>query len=154
MVHSGSRPLVQLVARIAPALDSGSSIFMGSFSKNLALVAVGTWVGRRYGNIITSVITTDRHPRWLAWRRRVHRGRRTSGPSTTGMRWFDGAPARGPCWPQLIFVGDADKALNGGSPLIKLFRSRRKVEEQLRAPKLLLAWVAAKAAWTVTRSDF
>ena len=58
MVHSGSRPFVRLVACIVLAFDSGSSIFMGSFSKNLALVAVGPWVGQRYGNIITSVIAS------------------------------------------------------------------------------------------------
>ena len=92
-VRSGPRPPIRLVACIAPALDGGSSVFMSSFPENLALVAVGPWVGRRYGNVITSVITTDRHPRWLAWRRRVHRGRSTFGPSTASMRWFDGASA-------------------------------------------------------------
>ena len=127
---------------------------MGSFPKNLALVAVGPWVGRRYGNVITSVITTDRHPRWLAWRRRVHRGCSTPGPSTAGMRWFDGAPARGTRQSRIIFIGDGDEAPDGGSPLVELLRSRWEVEEQLRAPKLLLAWVVATAAWTVARFDF
>ena len=71
------------MACITLALDGGSSIFVGSFPKNLALVAVGPWVRRCYGNVITSVIATDRHPRWLARRRRVHHGRSTPGPSTT-----------------------------------------------------------------------
>ena len=106
---------------------------MSSFPKDLALVAEGPRVGRRYGDVITSVITTDRHPRWLAWRRRVHRGRSTSGPSTAGMRWFDGAPARGPRRSRIIFVGDGDEAPDGGPPLVELLRSRREVEEQLRA---------------------
>ena len=63
----------------------------------------------------------------------MHRGCSTSGPSTTGMRWLDRALARGPSWPRLILVGDADEASDGGSPLLELFRSRREVEEQLRA---------------------
>ena len=127
---------------------------MSSLPKNLALVVVGPWVGRCYGNIITSVIATDRHPWWLAWRRRVHRARSTPGPSTASMRRFDGAPARGPRRSRIIFVGDGDEAPDGGSPLVELLRSRREVEEQLRAPRLLLAWVAAKATWTVARFDF
>ena len=54
MVRSGPRPFVRLVARIAPVLDGGSSVFMGSFPKNLALVVVGPRVGRCYGDVITS----------------------------------------------------------------------------------------------------
>ena len=56
MVHSGPRPPIRLVACIAPALDGGSSVFMGSLPENLALVAVGPWVGRRYEDVITSVV--------------------------------------------------------------------------------------------------
>ena len=115
-----------------PALDGGSSDFMNSLPKNVALVAVGSRVGRRYGDIITSVVATDRHPRWPVWRRRVHRGRIASGPSTARMRWLDGATAYGPRRPQLIVVSDADEAPDGG-PFVKLLRSGRKVEEQLRA---------------------
>jgi hypothetical protein len=81
------------MADVAPPLDSGPSVFMGSFSQNLALIAVGPWVGRRYGDVITSVVPLDQHSRKLAWRRRVHRGCNTSGPHTTGMRWLDGASA-------------------------------------------------------------
>ena len=117
------------MACIAPALDGGSSVFMGLLPKNLALVAVGPWVGRRYGNVNTSVITTDQHQRWLAWRRRVHRGRSTPGPSTAGMRWFDEASARRPRRSRIIFIGDGDEAPDGGSPLVELLRSRREVEE-------------------------
>ena len=106
---------------------------MGSLPKNLALVAVGPWVGLRYGDVITSVITTDRHPWWLARRRRVHRGRSAPGPSTAGVRWLDGASAQGARWSWLIFVGDTDEAPDGGSPLVELFRSKKEVEEQLRA---------------------
>ena len=54
----------------------------------------------------------------------------------------------------LILAGGADEAPYGGSPLVELFHSRRKVEEQLCALELLLVWAAAKAAWTVTRFDF
>ena len=133
VVHSGSRPLIRLVACIAPTLDGGSSIFMGSFSKNLALVAVGPWVRRRYGNVITSIVTTDRHRRQLARGRRVHCGCNSPGPSTAGMWWLDGAPARGPRRSRIIFVGDGDEAPDGGSPLVELLRSGREVEEQLRA---------------------
>ena len=156
MVHSESRPLVRLVACITSALDSGSSIFVGSFSKNLALVAVGPWFGRRYGNIITSVIATDRHPRWLAWRRRVHRGRSTPGPSTAGMWWFDGAPARRPRQSRIIFIGDSDEAPDGGSPLVELLRSRREVEEQLRARQSFCWrgwWRQLRGPWRASTSN-
>ena len=50
-----SRPLVRLAAHFAPAVDGGSSVFMSSFPKDLALVAEGPRVGRRYGDVITSV---------------------------------------------------------------------------------------------------
>ena len=106
---------------------------MNSLSKNLALVAVGSRVGRRYGDIITSVIATDRHPRWSGWRRGVHRGRIASGPASAGMRWPDGATAYGSRQPQLIVVGDADEAPDGGPPFVELLRGGRKIEEQLRA---------------------
>ena len=134
MVHSGSRPLIRLVACIAPALDSGSSIFVGSFSKNLVLVAVGPWVGRRYGNVITCVVTTDRHRQQLAWGRGVYCGCSSPGPPTAGMWWLDGAMAYGPCRLQFVFVGNAHEAPDSGPPFVELLRSRRKVEEQLRAP--------------------
>ena len=103
---------------------------MGSLLKNLALIAAGQWVGRCYGNVITNVITMDQHLRWLAWRRRVHRDRGTPGPTTAGMRWFDTAPARGPRRSRFIFGCDIDKALDGGSPFVELFRGRREVEER------------------------
>ena len=114
MVHSGPCPPARLVAYVMSALDGGSSVFMNSLLKNLALVAVGSRVGRRYGDIITSVIATDRHPWWPVWRRGVHRGRIASGPTSAGMRWLDGATAYGSCRPQLIIVGDADEAPDGG----------------------------------------
>ena len=154
MVHSGSHPLVRLAARFAPALDGGSSVFVSSFPKDLALVAECPRVGRRYGDVITSVVATGRRPRGLARRRRVHRGRSSPGPPSTSMWWLGGAPARGSRRSRIVFVGDGDEAPDGGPPLVELLRSRREVEEQLRAPKLLLVWVVAKATWTVTRSDF
>ena len=46
---------------------------------------------------------------------------------------LDGASAYGCRWSWLIFVGNADEAPDGGSPLVELLRSRRKVKEQLRA---------------------
>ena len=133
MVHSGSCPLVRLVARFAPAVDGGLSVFVSSFPKNLALVAVGPRVGRRYRDVITSVVMTSRHPRRLAWRRGVHRGRIASGPASSGMQWLDGATTYGSCQPQLIVVGDANEASDGGPPFVKLLRSGRKIKEQLRA---------------------
>ena len=117
------------MARFASALDGGSSVFMGSFSKNLALVAVGPWVGRRYENVITSVIMTDQHRRQLPRGRRVHCGCSSTGPSTAGMWWLDGAPARGPRGSRIIFVGDGDEAPDGGPPFIELLHGRREVEE-------------------------
>ena len=70
------------------------------------------------------------------------------------MQWLDGAMPYGPCCSQLIFVGDADEDPDGGSPFIEPLHSRRKVEEQLCVPELLLVWAAVKAVWTVTRFDF
>ena len=102
---------------------------MNSLPKNLALVVVRSRVGRSYGDIITSVVTTDRHLWWLGWGRGVHCGRIASGPASAGMRWLDGATAYGSFRPQLIVVGDADEAPDGGPPFIKLLRSGRKVEE-------------------------
>ena len=154
MVHNGSRTLVRLVACIMPALDSCSSIFVSSFSKNLALVAVGPRVGRRYRDVITNIVMTIRRPRRLARRRRVHRDRSTPGPPNASMWWLDGAPARGSRQPRIIFVGDGDEAPDGGPPFVELLGSRREVEEQLRAPKLLPAWAAATAAWIAARFDF
>ena len=142
------------MAFFAPALDGGSSVFVSSLSKNLTLVAVGPRIGRRYGDIITSVVATDRHPRWLVWRRGVHRGRIASGPASAGMRWPDGASAYRSCRPQLVIVSDADEAPDGGPPFVKLLLGGRKIEEQLRALGLPLAWVAAKAGWTAMRLDF
>ena len=120
------------MARLPSLFDGSSSVFVGSLPKKLAVVAVGPWVGRRYGDVITSIITSDWHPRQLAWGKRVRRGCSTSGPSTAGMRWLEGVSARGPRWLRLIFVGNADEAPYGGSPLVELFHSRRKVEKQLR----------------------
>ena len=127
---------------------------MNSLPKNLALIAVGSWVGRRYGDIITSIVATDRHPRWPVWRRGVHRGRIASGPTSAGMRWLNGATAYGSRRPQLIIVGDADEAPDGGPPFVELLHGGRKIAEQLRALGFPLAWVAAKAVWTAMRLDF
>ena len=126
---------------------------MNSLPKNLALVAVGSRVGRCYGHIITSVVTMDRHPRWSG-RRGVHRGRIASGPASAGVRWPDGATAYGSCRPQLVIVGDADEAPDGGPPFVKLLRGGRKIEKQLRMLGLLLAWVAVTDVWTAMRYDF
>ena len=63
----------------------------------------------------------------------MHRGCIASGPSIAGVRWLDGAVAYGPCQSQLIFVGDADEASDGGPPFVELLRSGRKVKEHLHA---------------------
>ena len=110
-------------------LDGGSSVFMSLLPKNFTLIAVGSRVRRCYGNIIMSVVATDRHPRWPVWGRGVHHGRITSGPTSAGMRWLDGATAYGSCPPQLVVVSDADEAPDSGPPFVKLLCSRRKVEE-------------------------
>ena len=105
---------------------------MSSLPKNLTLVAVGSLVGRCYGHIITSIVTMGRHPRWPVRRRGVHRGCITPGPTSTGMVRLDGAMAYGSRQPQLVVVSDAGEAPDGGPPFVKLLRSGRKVEEQLR----------------------
>ena len=84
----------------------------------------------------------------------MHHDRSTPGPPSAGTWWLDGAPARGSRRWRIVFVGNGDEAPDGDPPLVELLRSRWEVEEQLRAPKLLLAWAAATAAWTVERFDF
>ena len=95
----------------------------------LALVVEGPWIGRRYGDVITSVTATGRHPWRLVRRRRVHRGRSSPGPPSASMWWLGGAPTRGPRRSRIIFIGDGDEAPDGGSLLVELLRSRREVEE-------------------------
>ena len=129
---------------------------MGSFSKNLALVAVGPWVGRRYGNVITRVVTTNRHQRQLARGRRVYGGCSSPDSPTAGMWWLDGAPARGPRRSRIIFIGDGDEAPDGGSPLVELLRSRREVEEQLRACQSFcwcVWWRQLRGPWCASTSN-
>ena len=48
-------------------------------------------------------------------------------------RGWHGDALGGSRWSRFIFIGEADEAPNGGSPLVELLRSRREVEEQLRA---------------------
>ena len=127
---------------------------MNPLPKDLTLIAVGSRVGRHDGDIITSIIATDRHPRWPGWRRGVHRGRIASGPASASMQWLDGAMSYGSRRPQLIVVGDADEDRDGGPPFVNLLHGGRKIEEQLHALGLPLAWVAAKAGFTVMRLDF
>lgn len=63
----------------------------------------------------------------------MHRGRSSPGPPGASTRWLGGAPTRGSRWSWIVFVGDGDEAPDGGPPLVELLRSRREVEEQLRA---------------------
>ena len=127
---------------------------MNQLSKDSTLIAVGSQVARRDGDIITSVVATDRRPGWPGRRRGVHRGCIASSSVSTGMRWPGRAMTYGSFQPQLIVVGDADEAPDGGPPLVELLRGGRKIEEQLRALGLPLVWVAARAGWTVMRLDF
>ena len=105
---------------------------MNPLPKDLTLIAVGSRVGRRDGDIITSVIATDRRPGWLGWRRGVHHGRIATGTASAGMRWPGGATAYGSRRPQLIILGEADEAPDGGPPFIELLCGGRKIGEQLR----------------------
>lgn len=84
----------------------------------------------------------------------MHHGCIASSTVSAGMRWPGGAMAYGSRRPQLIIVGDADEAPHGGPPLVELLRGGRKIEEQLRALGLPLAWVAARAGWTAMRLEF
>ena len=63
----------------------------------------------------------------------MHRDRSSLGPPSASTWWIGGAPARGPRWSRIVFVGDGDEAPDGGPPLVELLRSRREVEEQLHA---------------------
>ena len=121
------------MARSAPALDSGLSVFMFSFPKDMALVTVGPWVGRRYGDFVARNIATGWRPRYRARRRRVHHGCGVASFPATGAWDSVGASTRGLHWNQFIFVGHRNKALNSGSPFVEFPRSGRKIEEQLRA---------------------
>ena len=62
----------------------------------------------------------------------MHRGCSSPGPPSASMRWLGGADPRAPpvadrlCWRR-------DEAPDGGPPLVELLRSRREVEEKLRA---------------------
>ena len=132
MVCSGPYPPVRLVAPVTSALDGSSSVLMNPLPKDLALIAVGSRVGRRGEDIITSVVAMDGRPGWPGWRRGVHRGCIASSTVSAGMRWPGGATAYGSRRPQLIILGEADEAPDGGPPFIELLCGGRKIGEQLR----------------------
>ena len=83
----------------------------------------------------------------------MHHGCIASNTVSAGMRWPGGATAYRSRRSQLIIVGDADEAPDGGPPFVELLHGGRKIEEQLRALGLPLAWVVAKAGWTAMRLD-
>ena len=61
----------------------------------------------------------------------MHRGRIAPGPASAGMRWPDEATAYRSHRPQLVVVGDANEAPDGGPPFVELVSGGRKMEEQL-----------------------
>ena len=63
----------------------------------------------------------------------MHPGCSSPGPPSASMWWLGGAPTQGSRRSRIVFVGDGDEAPDGGPPLVKLLRSRREVQEQLRA---------------------
>ena len=83
----------------------------------------------------------------------MHRGHDVAGPPATGAWDPIRASTWGLRWTWFILVGDCDKASDGGSPFVEFPRNGRKVEEQLRAPGLLLGLAVAKTARTATRFD-
>ena len=121
------------MARFAPTLDGGSSVFVSSFPKDLALVAEGPRVGRRYGDFVARNIATGWRPRYRARRRRLHRGRGAASFPATSAWDSVGASTQGLHWTRFVFVGHRDKASDSGSPFVEFPRSWRKIEEQLRA---------------------
>ena len=127
---------------------------MNPLLKDLILIVVGSRVGRRDGDIVSSVVATNRCPGWPGWRRGVHRGYIGSSTVSAGTWRPGGAMAHEFRRPQLIIVGSADEAPHGGPPLVELRRGGRKIKEQLRALGLPLVWVAARARWTPKRLDF
>ena len=84
----------------------------------------------------------------------MHRGRGAAGLPATGACDSVGASTQGLHQTRFVFVGHHNKALDSGSPFVEFPRSGMKIEEKLRAPRLLLASVAAKPAWIATRFDF
>ena len=146
------------MARLLSLFDGSSSVFLGPFPKDLTLVAAGSRVGQRGGNFFTDAGSTGR---WLLLRLagRHRRGHlfpppRPAAPGalcpspgggagewtvvaaslvppTASLRRLVRTPVQGSRWERLVFVGEADKASDGGSPLVELLCSRREVEEQL-----------------------
>ena len=127
---------------------------MSLLPKDLVLIVVGSRVGRHDGDIIMSVTVTGRRPVRSGWMWGVHRGHIATGMASACTWQLGEATADGFRLPQPVVVGDADEAPDGGPPFVELLGSRREVEEQLRAPKLPLAWVAATVVWIVARFDF
>ena len=76
----------------------------------------------------------------------MHHGRGAVGSRTTGAWDSVGASTRGLHRTRFVFVGHRNKASDSGSPFVEFPHSGRKIEQQLRAPGLLLALVAAKPA--------
>ena len=104
---------------------------MSPLPKDLALIAVGSRVGQRDGDIITSIAPTGRRPGRSGWKRGIHRGCVASGVSSASTWQLGGATADGFRRPQPVVVGDADEALDGGPPFVKLLHGGRKIEELL-----------------------
>src|SRR4051812_31670827 len=119
------------MARLPSSLDGGSSVFLSSLPKDLPLVADGSRVGRRRRNVVAGVGPVSQRLLSRPRGRRVHRGRGIPGPPTVGTRRLDRTSARGSRWEWLVFVGEANEASNGGSPLVELLRSGQEVEKQL-----------------------
>ena len=86
----------------------------------------------------------------------MHRGRSSPGPPSASMWWLGGVPTRGPRRSRIVFVGDGDEAPDGGSPLVELLRSRREVEEQLRARQSFCWrgwWRKLRGPWRASTSN-
>ena len=121
-VNRGPSALVGLTSRFSSALDAGSSVFLLSIMKNLALIATSSWI-RRCGGVAVEVDPASRRSWPSGWR--VHGGCTPTDYVATGSCLVVLPRRRRARPPWSVAVGVADETLNGGPPFVDLVRRRR-----------------------------
>src|SRR4051812_47713218 len=100
------------------------SVFLLSFVKNLALIAMSSRIRRR-GRVVVVKVPASRRSWPLGWG--VHGGRTPTGLGAIGSRLADLPRLRRTRLPRGVAVGKADETLNGGPPVVELVRRWRVV---------------------------